>query len=252
MASISTLREKWQRGETATNLFLTGRSAWSAEVLSHLGFNSLTVDMQHGLTEFTDLLPTLQGIASGRALPFVRLNWNHPMEIMKALDYGAAGLICPMIETQADTAAFVRAAKYPPLGNRSFGPIRAALQHEGDYFEDANQATLAFAMIETAAAADNLEAIAATAGLDGLYVGPFDLSASMGLPQRADFSDPTLMQVIDRVLELANTYDLYTGIFTVDTDTARTMATKGFHLVTCGTDVLLLRQAAEAWLGRQA
>lgn len=246
--TIETMKTLWKKGGTVYNLFITGRSNWSAEVLSHSGFDTLTIDMQHGLTEFSELLPVLQGISSGDSLPFIRLNWNDPQEIMKALDYGAQLLICPMIENASDAAAFVNSAKYPPLGKRSFGPIRAALKHHGDYFSDANTETLTFAMIETASAAQDLEAIAATPGLDGLYIGPFDLSVSMGLTKKADFTDPTLMGIIDKVLELAKQHQLYTGIFTVDPLDAKAMAGKGFNLVSCGTEVQLLQNAAKSWL----
>jgi len=246
--TIETIKSLWRKGVPVNNLFITGRSNWSAELLSHSGFDTLTIDMQHGLTEFSQLLSTLQGISSGDSVPFVRLNWNDPQEIMKALDYGAQALICPMIENASDAAAFVSAAKYPPLGKRSFGPIRAALKHQGNYFSDANKETLTFAMIETASAVEDLDAIAATPGLDGLYIGPFDLSVSLGLVKKADFSDANLLAIIDRVLALAKQHQLYTGIFTVDPLDAKAMALKGFQLISCGTEIQLLQNAAKKWL----
>jgi 4-hydroxy-2-oxoheptanedioate aldolase len=153
-----------------------------------------------------------------------------------------------MIETAEEVAAFVRAAKYPPIGNRSFGPIRAGLRGGADYFDRANEQIVTFAMIETKAALDNLEAIAAVPGLDGLYIGPFDLTVSLGFPEQANFSDPNLMAIIDQVIAVAKKQQLFTGIFTVDPTDGKAMVAKGFNLVTCGTDGVLFNQIAKSWL----
>lgn len=239
------LRQRWQSGQTVFNFFLTEPSPFNAEQYAALGFETLTLDLQHSLIEDAHLLALVQAIQAGGSVPMARLKWNRPELVMKALDYGIPLLICPMIEHAAEAAKFVQAAKYPPLGNRSFGPVRAGLKT--DYFETANAETFTFAMIETAGAVEDLEAIAATPGLDGLYIGPFDLSVSLGLAQKADFSDPTLLSVIDRVLELCKANDLYTGIFSTKIEDAQAMAQKGFHLITCGTDGLLLQNSAQRW-----
>jgi len=242
------LRHRLQQPAPLHNLFLVAPANWEAEWIAS-DWESLTLDLQHGMIEGTDLLPMLQAIRAGGSIPLARLAWNRPEGIMKALDYGVDGLICPMIDTAADAAAFVYAAKYPPLGNRSFGPFRAASLSADNYFGTANEETLCFAMIETAAAADNLEAIAATPGLDGLFVGPFDLSVSVGLEKKADFSDPALLAIIDRVLAATAKHQLFSAIFTIDPDDARLMAEKGFDLITCGTEDLVFRRAMREWKG---
>ncbi|MTB50081.1 HpcH/HpaI aldolase/citrate lyase family protein [Lewinella sp. W8] len=240
------LRSRLQQATPLYNLFQNTPGSWNTEWISAGGVESITLDLQHGMVEQTDLLPILQAMRAGGSIPLVRLAWNRPELIMKALDYGVEGLICPMVDSAADAAAFVRAAKYPPLGNRSFGPFRAGL-HTDEYFARANAETLCFSMVETAGAVKELAAIAATPGLDGLYVGPFDLSVSLGLEKRADFSDPELLRVIDEVLAAAKRNNLFTGIFTVDPQDARAMAERGFDLVTCGTANLVFQQAMRDW-----
>lgn len=240
------LRQRLQQPTPLHNLFLVTPANWEAEWIAD-SWESLTLDLQHGMIEGAHLLPMLQAIRAGGSIPLARLAWNRPEGVMKALDYGVEGLICPMIDTAADAAAFVRAAKYPPLGNRSFGPFRAGSLNWDNYFDTANEETLCFAMIETAAAADNLEAIAATPGLDGLYVGPFDLSVSMGLEKKADFSDPGLLAIIDRVLAATKRHGLFSAVFTIDPDDAKLMAGKGFDLITCGTEDLIFRGAMRRW-----
>ena len=241
------LRQRLQQEHILYNFFLTSPSPWAAEQFSNFHFESLTLDMQHSLIENAHLLALLQAIKAAGKLPLIRLNWNRPDLIMKALDYGIEGLICPMIDNAKEAAAFVQAAKYPPLGNRSFGPIRAGIYGGADYFQNANSNTLTFAMIETKGAVGDLEAIAATPGLDGLYIGPFDLSVSMGFPKKADFSDPQLLTLIDRIYKCARNNNLFTAIFTVDPKDAKAMAAKGFDIVTCGTDGIVLRQGMNQW-----
>ncbi len=236
------LRTILDRKEVVYNLFLTQPSTWIAEQLGVWGFETLTLDLQHTLIEPAHWLGMMQAIQAGGSIPLARLPWNRPEYIMRALDYGVQGLICPMIETAADVEAFVKAAKYPPQGNRSFGPIRAGLYGGPNYFEEANQQIVVFAMIETAAALENIEAIAQVPGLDGIYLGPFDLTASLGFPERANFADPKLQDIIKKILTVAGQNRLYTGVFTVDTTNAQSMADKGFDLVTIGTEGILFRE----------
>ncbi len=246
-ASTPDLRSRLMLDAPLYNLFHITPSPWLAEHSSAGGVESITLDLQHGLIEHNHLLSLVQAIQTNSSIPLVRLAWNRPELIMKALDYGISGLICPMIDNAADAMAFVRAAKYPPVGNRSFGPFRAGLYGGASYFETANEQTVCFAMIETAGAAKDLKAIAATPGLDGLYVGPFDLSASLGLANRADFSDPSLNKVIDQVLAVAKKHDLFTGVFTVSQKDAVAMANKGFDLISCGTEEMIYSQGLSNW-----
>ena len=246
----SRLRNLWAQGQPAYNLFLTIPNAWTAELMARAGFDAVTLDMQHGLIDFSTALQQLQAISATDTVPLVRLQWNEPSIIMKMLDAGAAGLICPMIETAEDTAAIVRACHYPPAGIRSYGPIRAGRLAGGDYFQTANREVLAFAMIETAAAAGNLEAIAAVPGLSGLFVGPYDLSASLGLERMGDVHDPSLMAVLKRVLAACEKHGLIPGVYGGSVEHLLDLAGMGFRLLSTGDDTKLLEQGARGLLGK--
>lgn len=240
----SPLRQLWKEDKTALNLFLTIPSAWTAELMANIGYDALTIDMQHGLADFQMTLSMLQAISTTPTVPLIRLPWNEPSVIMKVLDAGAMGLICPMIETAEDTAGFVRACRYPPQGIRSYGPIRARLYAGDDYYAEANRNILAFAMIETAASVENLAEIAATPGLDGLFVGPFDLSVSLGLPKIADFSDPELLNILRQVQQISKEKRLVPGIFTASVEDAALVAEMGFRLVSNRSDTDMLEEIA--------
>ena len=242
------LKQRLNAPEPLGNVFMTLPVPALAERIGVTGVESITLDMQHGCIEDAHLLGMLQAIRAAGAMPLVRLAWNRPELIMKALDYGVEGLICPMIDSAAEAAAFVRAAKYPPAGNRSFGPFRASMGYAGDYFADANDRTLCFAMIETAGAVDELEAIAATPGLDGLFIGPWDLSVSLGRPKQGDFADADLLAVFDRVQAAARANGLFTGVFTVRPEDARAMYAREFDLVTWGTEELMFQRGLGEWI----
>lgn len=245
----SRLQNLWAQGQPAYNFFLTIPNAWTAELVARAGFDAVTLDMQHGLIDFATALQQLQAIGTTETVPLVRLQWNEPSIIMKMLDAGAAGLICPMIDTAEDTAAFVRACHYPPEGIRSYGPIRAGRLAPGDYFREANEEVLAFAMIETASAAENLEAIAAVPGLSGLFVGPYDLSVSLGQQRIADIYDPVLRDVLRRVLAACAENGLIPGIYGGSAEHLRELSGMGFRLLSTGDDTKLLEQGAQALLG---
>ena len=243
------LKTRLEQAEPLRNVFMTLPVPALAERMGVMGVESITLDMQHGSIEDAHLLGMLQAIRAGGAVPLARLAWNRPELIMKALDYGVEGLICPMVDSAEEAVAFVRAAKYPPVGNRSFGPFRADVHHAGDYFADANDGTLCFVMIETAGAVDELEAIAATPGLDGLFVGPWDLSVSLGLKERANFADPELSEVLDRVVAVGRQNGLFTGVFTIRPSDMEGLIGRGFDLITCGTEDVIFQRGLGDWMG---
>ncbi len=229
-----------------TNLFLTIPNSWTAELMAHAGFDSLTLDMQHGLIDFTTAISMLQAISGSGVIPLVRARWNSPDHLMQVLDAGAQGIICPMIRDVRDVEDFLSACHYPPQGIRSFGPIRAQLLSEADYFNAANDSILKFAMIERKEAYENLEAIAAVPGLTGLYVGPFDLSVSMGIKEKGNLKDPRMLDILEQVLSACRKNNLKAGVFSVNPEDAREMQRLGFDLVSCGSDTRILSLGAAA------
>jgi 4-hydroxy-2-oxoheptanedioate aldolase len=235
----SKLRTLWASGKAATNVWCHIPSSYATELIAHQGWDSLTVDTQHGPIGFSEMTAMLTAIATTDAEPLVRVSWNNPGEVMRAADAGAMGIICPTVNTKAECEHFVGALRYAPLGYRSLGPNRARFLG-ADYTAKANETILAIAQIETAPGLDNVEAIASVKGLDMLYIGPSDLGLSLGREGRMDQTDPVVVQAIDRVLKTAKNAGLKAGIFCVDPAYSKAMIEKGFDLVTVLTDTTLI------------
>ena len=247
MARPNRLREIWQAGDWATNGWLAIPSSYSAELMAHQGWDSLTVDMQHGVVDYQAAVGMLQAISTvPSVVPMARVPWNDPALIMKLLDAGAYAIVCPMINNRREAEAFVAACRYPPLGTRSFGPNRAVLYGGADYAQHANQIVVALAMIETKAGIENLEEIVDTPGLDGVYVGPSDLSLALGLAPSADPTDKSALDVIARIAAAARRKGKVAGMFTGGPEQAARMAGQGFQLLTIMNDGRLLANAAKA------
>jgi 4-hydroxy-2-oxoheptanedioate aldolase len=240
MTPASQLREKWAADRPVLATFLTGPDAWAAELMTHAGYEVLVIDIQHGLASFTEALAMMRVIAAGGAAPMARVTWNDPAEMMKLLDAGAAGIICPMINDRAGADAFVSACRYPPVGFRSYGPVRLRLHHPDDF-----ERPLTFAMIETAQAMENLDAIAATPGLDGLFIGPYDLTLSMGFEKMADFSDQRVLDLLLSILEACRRYGIVGGLYTSRLEDALWARRAGFGLVSNADETTLLKEAAK-------
>ena len=243
------LKALWADGRPALNGWCSMPGGFGAELMANQGWDTVTIDTQHGLIGYSDMLAMLQAISTTDATPLVRVSWNQPGEIMRALDAGAYGVICPMINDAAECAAFVEACRYPPDGFRSSGPTRAAVYGGADYQAHANREMLTFAMIETADGLANVEAIVATPGLDAVYIGPSDLSLAIGGPPGQDSDAPALMAAFDRILSACQARGLKVGVHCASTAYARKMIDRGFDLVTAGNDVRYLsagkREAAE-------
>ena len=180
----------WRAGQYVTMGWLSISHGFTAEVMARQGFDTLCIDMQHGTTEMNDVWPMLQAISQTDTVPVVRVPWNDPATIMKALDLGAYGIIVPLVNTAADAAKAVAACRYPPVGMRSSGPVRALHYGGADYVANANDKIVIMAMIETKEGLANLDAICAIPGLDAVYIGPSDLSFALGLVPRGDKCGP--------------------------------------------------------------
>ncbi|GHB84760.1 HpcH/HpaI aldolase family protein [Persicitalea jodogahamensis] len=240
----NSLKKRWRDGEITINGWLCIPTSWTAEVMAHAGFDTLTIDAQHGLaTDLTAILPMLQAIATTDTVPLVRVAWNDPAQHMRMLDAGAQGIICPMLNTRAETEAFVQACRYPPQGYRSIGPLRASLGDEAGYLRKANDEVLTMAMIETADGYRNLEDIAQTPTLDALYVGTWDLCMTMGLEKMADFDDPVLLGMLDTILNVAAKNNIMAAVHCGTPENAIKMREMGFQMVTPLTDTFSLQQA---------
>jgi 4-hydroxy-2-oxoheptanedioate aldolase len=239
------VREIWQQGGAVINGWCGIPNGFAAEVMAHMGWDSLVIDMQHGVVDYQAMVGMLQGISTTAVTPMVRVPWNDPAQIMKALDAGAYGIICPMINSRAECEQFVGACRYAPKGYRSSGPIRAALYGGPDYHAKADETVLAFAMIETAAALGALDDILSTPGLDALYVGPSDLSISLGHAPGLDKDEPYMQAAIEKIIAAARKHRIKAGIHTGSTAYAKRMIARGFDFVTVMGDVRLLTAAGQ-------
>lgn len=206
--------------------------AFLAETMASLGWDALTIDAQHGIIGYAEMVAMLQGASTADLTPMVRLAGNDPVLIGQALDAGAMGVICPLVNSAEDAAGFVAACRYPPHGNRSSGATRAMIYAGFDYGQHANDQVLKFAMIETADGLAALDAIAATPGLDGLYIGPSDLSLALGGTQGFDKDEPHMLEAYARIVDAATRHGIVAGIHTASPAFAGRMADMGFRFIT--------------------
>ncbi|HEX2902505.1 MAG TPA: aldolase/citrate lyase family protein [Jatrophihabitans sp.] len=231
-------------GHAAVGGWLSMDSPYLAEQLSYAGFDCVTVDLQHGMFGLDRAITLLQAVSAGPAVPLARCPSHDPATIGKLLDAGAYGIICPAVDTAAQAAAFVAACRYPPLGIRSFGPSRGLLYGGPDYFEHADATVLALAMIESQPALDNLDAILATPGLDGIFVGPNDLALALGeRPGQREPGERTAA-ALHRIVDAAQRAGRIAGIFCADGQIAHQQVDRGFNLVVPGNDAGMVRQIA--------
>lgn len=237
----------WKSGKPAINGWLSIASSFGAEIMAEQGFDSLTVDQQHGALDYSDLLPMLQALRASGVTPMVRVPWLDSGDIMKALDAGAYGIICPMISTADQAAALVQACRYPPLGTRSFGPTRVGIAKGPAYYASANDEVLVLAMIETAEAMENLEAIVATPGLDGVYVGPADLTLGVTngrLKPGFDREEPEMIDVIQQIVGASKAAGIRAALHCGSPGYAAKAISWGYDLVTLSNDVRILAAGA--------
>ena len=238
------IRGIWAEGKAALNGWLHIPSAWSAEVMAHQGWDSITVDMQHGMMGMETAIQMLQAISTTAVVPMARVNWNTPGDIMKLLDAGAYGIVCPMIETREECEAFVGACRYPPDGYRSHGPTRARVYAGEDYADGANKAIITLAMIETEMGFANRAEIMSVAGLDGVFVGIGDLRLSMAGKAGFDAADPTVNAALDAILASAQKQGIIAGLFSAGSDHGIAMIRRGYRFVSVATDTVILSNAA--------
>ena len=219
--------------------------------MANQNWDSLTLDMQHGVIDYPNAVGMLQAISTTNVVPMARVNWNEPGQIMKILDAGAYGIICPMVSNKKEAENFIKACMYPPDGFRSYGPIRGLVYGGPDYAEESNNEILKFAMIETKESLENLDEIMKTPGLDGIYIGPADLSLAIG--QKPSFDKPEgdpVYEVIMKILDHAKKNKIIAGIQNGQPEYAEKMIKKGFQLVTIGSDQRYMAAASKAALGK--
>lgn len=236
----------WRENRQTIGVWLSLANTHSAEMMGGMGFDWVCIDLQHGLLDYQDLTRMLPAVSLGNSTPLVRVPWNEPYEIMKVLDAGAYGVIVPMINNRAEAERAVAACRYPPDGNRSYGPIRAALYGGRGYAAEANGQIACIAMIETAEGIEKVEEIVSTPGLDGVYIGPSDLALALGLPPTGDNDTPVHARAVLRIRDACQAHGVAAGIHTSSVEFTRRYLDLGFNLVTLGSDARFMVKAAIA------
>ncbi len=243
------LREIWVGGGPAFGLWSVMAGPVGAEILARTGPDYVCVDQQHGLIDYDSMVPMFQAIGSGGAAPITRVLANDPFLIMKALDAGAWGVIVPLVNSAGEAASAVAACRYPPRGTRSYGPVRAAGVIGSRDPEDLANEVLCFVMVETREALERVEEIAATPGLDGIYIGPSDLALSLGLAPTLEPTEDEHVEAVRRIREACHEHGIAAGIHCPSGEWAKTHADAGFELITVASDAPLLVGAASKELG---
>src|SRR4029453_8756192 len=225
------IKQMWRDKQCVTMGWLSISHPFTAEIMARQGFDALNVDMQHGLTDMANLWPMLQAISQTDTVPVVRVAWNDPAPIMKALELGAYGIIVPLVNTEDEAARAVAACRYPPVGMRSSGPVRAVHYGGSDYLAKANDEVVVMAMIETKEGLAHLDATCATRGLDPVYSGPADLSFALGLPPGPDKTDALHLATCDKIRDAAHKHGIKAVMHCASAGFAAGAVKRGFDMV---------------------
>ena len=240
------VKKVWASGKAVVNAWLAIPSGFSAEVIAQCGFDSVTVDMQHGVQDYQSMVQCFQAMNGHPVTPMVRVPWNEPGIIGKVLDGGAYGVICPMINTKQEAENLVAYSKYPPSGTRSNGPIRSGMYGSaGTYQKTANDEIVLLPMMETKTAVENMESILDVEGINGVYIGPSDLGFSYGLVPKLDRDEPEILKIYEKIVKECGKRGLYPGIHCCGADGAVRAINMGFKLVTLSNESGLMATYAK-------
>lgn len=234
----------WRENKQTIGGWIGLNSPFVAETLAHTGFDWLCLDMQHGLIDYSDVRDMLPSISTTDTIPIVRVAWNEPSQIMKALDAGAYGIIVPMVNNRQEAEQAVSACRYPPQGGRSLGPIRAGMYGGAGYVAEANNEIACIVMIETAEALENLDMIMSTPGVDAVYIGPADLAYAIEVPVTGDNNHPKHVETVTHILETARKHNIAAGIHTGSLEYTKRYLEQGFNFVTLGSDGAFMSRMA--------
>lgn len=246
--AINRVKAIWQRGEVAYGAWLSIPSSLSCEAIARVGYDYVVIDLQHGLIDYPIAAEMLVAISCTDATPFVRVPSNDPAQINRALDAGALGIIVPLIHSADDAYRAINACRYPLEGSRSYGPVRASMTWGPDYYEQANDLVTCVPMIETRTALEEIESIISLPGLDAIYVGPNDLSLSLGQPPAADNAG-SYQEAYRSIAKSCAARGIVAGIHGT-AELASKHTETGYRMVTITSDLGLLRRGGALDLGR--
>lgn len=238
--------ETWRSGGQTIGGWISGDSAYSTEIMGHVGFDWLVVDQQHGASDASQMISLLQAISLSDTVPFVRVRWNDPAQIMRALDAGAYGIIVPLVNNREEAEQAVWACRYPPVGGRSSGPFRAAMYGGANYATEANDNIAVVVMIETAEALENLDEILSVEGVDAAYIGPSDLAYAIDITPTGDNHDPKHIETVHKIYDACKRHGVAPGAHTGSLEFTKKWLDHGFQMVMLGADTGFMRASASA------
>jgi len=243
--------KRWREGKAVVNGWMAIPSGFAAETMAQSGYDSITIDIQHGVQDFQSMVECFQAMQSYPVTRLVRVPANEPGIVGKVLDCGAYGVICPLVNTKQQAEQFVSYCLYPPLGVRSSGPIRHQRYDDapGAYQNTANAQVLVMPMIETKQAVENLEEILSVPGITAVYVGPSDLGLNWGLGPGIDREEPEILGAYKKILEETKKRGIYAGIHVSSPQYGARMIRDGFRLVSIANDASLLYKASKEAIG---
>lgn len=233
------VREIWNSGNSTLGGWLSIPNTVTAEATARVGFDYVCIDAQHGLIDYADVAGMVQAILLGGSRPIVRVPWNEPGIIGKVLDAGAHGVIVPMVNSVEDARAAVQACRYAPDGSRSYGPTAAKMRPDEDYTQWARDNVVVIPMIETVQAVENLDQILAVEGIDAIYVGPADLSLTLGLPPGNNDDTPAFVEALMTIVAGCEKASVVPGIH-ASGDLAARRLEMGFRMITVGSDLVAM------------
>lgn len=239
------VRQLWAQGKGAVTAWVTMANSYDAELHAVEDYDAVTIDVQHGMISFQQAIEMLQAVSTGKPAPFARAPWNDPASIMKLLDGGAYGIVCPMINSAEECQRFVGACRYAPAGYRSFGPARGLTFGGPDYFTHANETIVTLAMIETRQALDNLDSIIAVPGLDGVYIGPNDLAISLGYGPSGEPVEKEVIEAVETIFKTCKAKGVKAGIHCPSGASTRKRLAQGFDFIAISNDARLLSAAIQ-------
>ncbi|MEX2247847.1 MAG: aldolase/citrate lyase family protein [Dehalococcoidia bacterium] len=238
----NTVKSLWRAGQITYGGWLSIPDAYAAEAMAQVGFDWLCVDMQHGVIDYRDAVAMLRAVGTTETIPFVRVPWNEQGIIGKVLDAGAYGVIVPMVNSRAEAEAAVAACRYAPGGRRSYGPNRVTFYARADYFRHADEQVACIPMIETATAVQHLDEILSVPGIDAVYVGPADLSITLGLEPRMD-NEGAFAEASRAIVAGCVRHGVVAGIH-ANAKLAAGHARNGYQMITVAADVSGMARAA--------
>lgn len=243
---MTSLREKWAAGDETLGLWLSFASFVAAEIAAHQPVDYVCVDTQHGVIDYLESASMIQAIELSGGCPIVRVPWNEPGVIGKTLDAGAHGVVVPMVNTRNEAERVIRSIRYAPAGSRSWGPVIAGMRHTKNR-EWADEHVAAIPMIETAEAISNLDDILSVPGIDAIYVGPADLSVSLGLEPGNNDGTPVFDEALTTIVDACRRHGVVPGIHATGALTPRRRE-QGFRMITVTSDALAMRAGFDAEL----